>query len=164
VNLCLGPVAGVNSSHGQAEEHVYLYPGALWAGQEPAVITTVLGSCVSVCLWSRTVAGINHFILPWGGSTPSARFGNHALPMLLDNLRELSADTRDLYAAIFGGASLLGGRNSSGPVPLGRRNLIEAREFLARHEIPVVREDVGGDKGRKLTFRTFDGTTIVRKL
>lgn len=156
----------MNNSRGQAEEHVYLYPGALWVGQEPAVITTVLGSCVAVCLWSETIAGINHFILPWGGIAPSARYGNHALAMLLDNLRELGAEKRDLYAAIFGGASVLGNRNgrASGEVPLGRRNLIEAREFLALHEIPVIREDVGGGEGRKLTFRTLDGTTIVRKL
>lgn len=145
-----------------AEERIYLYPGALWAGEQPAVITTVLGSCVSVCLWSEAIAGINHFILPRGGTAPSPKYGNHAMPMLLDRVIALGAEKETLYAAIFGGASLLGG--GPGAQPLGNRNIIEAREFLERQGIPVIRTDVGGETGRKLTFRTIDGTTFLRKL
>jgi chemotaxis protein CheD len=86
--------------------------------------------------------------------------------MLLDSILELGGEKHDLYAALFGGASVLGKGTggSSAEVPLGRRNLLEAREFLARHEIPVIREDIGGHEGRKLTFHTLDGSTIVRKL
>lgn len=153
----------MNTFRGHAEERVYLYPGTLWVGEEPAVITTVLGSCVSVCLWSDSIAGINHFILPRGGSASSARYGNHALPMLLDGILRLGADERSVFAAIFGGASVLA-NHGGGELSLGRRNLAEAREFLAAQEIPVIREDAGGEEGRKLTFRTIDGTTFVRKL
>ena len=65
-------------------------------------------------------------------------------------------------AELFGGASLMPG-DVKGPA-LGSRNVAEAFEFLERNEIAVLRHDVEGRQGRKLTFRTADGTTLIRKL
>lgn len=148
----------------QLERRIYLHPGALWAEPSAAVITTVLGSCVSVCLWDphTTYGGINHFILPQGGTARSARYGNHALAMLLERMLELGAHHETLLACVIGGASVMPGTDA-GPT-LGSRNVTEAFDFLARHGIAVLRHDVGGRQGRKLTFRTTDGTTVIRKL
>jgi chemotaxis protein CheD len=146
------------------ERRVYLHPGGLWAEPFPGVITTVLGSCVSVCLWDPHTAlgGINHYILPQGGATPSARYGNHALPLLLARVLEIGAQQETLLACVFGGASVMPGE-MAGPT-LGSRNVAEAFDFLERHEIAVLRHDVEGRQGRKLTFRTTDGATLIRKL
>ena len=148
----------------RTQRRVYLYPGNLWADAAPAVITTVLGSCVSVCFWDprTSLGGINHFILPRGGTTVSARYGNHALPMLLNRVLGLGAQRDTLLAYVFGGASVLAGAGQ-GP-GLGSRNLAHAFEFLQAHDIAVLRQDIGGREGRKLTFRTADGETLVRKL
>ena len=146
---------------GLAEERVYVQPGSLYVADRPTLINTVLGSSVSVCLWSPTVAGLNHFILPIGGVQVSARYGKHALPMLLEKMIECGANVREMLAAVFGGASL---DNLGADATLGRRNIHVAQEFLFRHDIPVIRHDVGGDEARKLTFRTVDGSTIVRRL
>ncbi len=45
---------------------VYLHPGEVYVTGEPTRITTILGSCVSVCLFDARagVAGLNHFLLP----------------------------------------------------------------------------------------------------
>jgi chemotaxis protein CheD len=134
----------------------------MWVADTPAVVTTILGSCVSVCLWSESVAGISHFILPRGGNQPSGRYGSHALPMLLEKVIAAGATKSDLVAAVFGGASVLG--DSPGEAFLGRSNVDKARDFLRTHEIPLIRQDVGGVKGRKLVFRTINATTIVRTL
>ncbi len=146
------------------ERRFYLYPGGLWAEQGSAIITTVLGSCVSVCLWDPNagVGGINHFILPRGGSVLSARYGSHALPMLLESVVALGARREKVLAAVFGGASVLAGESAA--PRLGARNVAEALDFLQRADIPIVRQDVGGHLGRKLTFRNADGITTVRKL
>ena len=136
------------------EERIALQPGAFAVTRTPAVITTILGSSTAVCLWSRDVAGVTHFVLPWGGADRSPRFGNHALPMLLEAMIVRGARKAELFASLFGG---------SGDV-LGRQNLAEAREFLTRHAIPVVREDAGHDRARKLTFHTADGSSVVRKI
>ncbi len=44
----------------------FLYPGMVFAKSGDFCITTVLGSCVSVCLWDCVlrVGGMNHFLLP----------------------------------------------------------------------------------------------------
>jgi chemotaxis protein CheD len=146
------------------ERRVYLHPGGLWADATPAVVTTVLGSCVAVCLWDpRTgLGGVNHYILPQGGTAASARYGNHALPMLLARVLEIGAEKETLLACVFGGASIIP-NDGNGP-RLGSRNVAEAFDFLERNDIAVLRHDVEGQQGRKLTFRTLDGTTLIRKL
>ena len=162
MNVCTIPAITMDNYRASVEERVYVQPVSLYVTHNPTLINTVLGSSVSVCLWSPSVAGMNHFILPRGGSEVSPRYGKHALQMLLDGMHRLGAVTDDIIAAIFGGASLLG---QSGPEgTLGQRNVNEAHDFLARYDIPLVRYDVGGHEGRKLTFRTLDGSTIVRKL
>jgi chemotaxis protein CheD len=160
----MGVVPSMATPREQPERRVYLHPGALWAETFPAVITTVLGSCVSVCLWdpNTTLGGINHFILPHGGTVRSARYGNHALTILLERMLEIGAHRETLLACVFGGASLLHGE-AAGPA-LGSRNAAVAFEFLERNEIAVLRHDVAGEQGRKLVFRTTDGSTLVRKL
>lgn len=164
MNMCVIPSLAVEKPRAQVEKRVYLYPGGLWAEASAGVITTVLGSCVSVCLWDPQTAlgGINHFILPRGGAAVSARYGNHALPMLLERVLGLGARRETLFACVFGGASILAGE-SSGP-RLGSRNVAAALEFLEANDLTVLRRDVGGREGRKLTFRTADGGTLVRKL
>jgi chemotaxis protein CheD len=164
MNPCPHPSPNPRATGEQVERRIYLYPGSLWADASAAVITTVLGSCVSVCLWDPKTAlgGINHFILAQGGPKPSPRYGNHALPMLLDRVLVLGANRETLLACVFGGASIIAGA-SAGP-RLGSRNVEEAFDFLESHDISVLRQDVGGREGRKLTFRTADGSTLVRKL
>ena len=69
---------------------MYLHPGPVFASVEPATVTTVLGSCVSGCLFdpSAQLGGINHYLLPhWvGNGTASPRFGNVAMETLLDRV------------------------------------------------------------------------------
>src|SRR5579864_7429161 len=49
-------------------QRVYLQPGALHASAEATQVTTILGSCVAVCLWDSKLhtGGMNHFLLPVG--------------------------------------------------------------------------------------------------
>ena len=163
MNMCvIPPLAG--DRRDPLERRLYLHPGSLWAEAEAAVITTVLGSCVSVCLWDPVTAigGINHFVLPRGGAVRSPHYGGHAMPMLLERLVAVGAKRERLVSSVFGGASIF-------PVPgqgpqLGNRNVAEALEFLEREGVAVLRSDVCGNQGRKITFRTSDGTTLVRKM
>ena len=50
----------------QSIEKLFLYPGQLVVTKDAMEITTILGSCVSVCLFDpiRRIAGMNHFLLP----------------------------------------------------------------------------------------------------
>lgn len=143
----------------------YLYPGRVLAFAQPALITTVLGSCVAVCLWDvvAAVGGMNHYLLPevLSGSG-SARFARPAFEQLLQRLGALGARRERLQAKLFGGASL-GVAASSAPA-IGTRNVEVARRLLSDGRIPIVAEDVGGQCGRKLIFETASGGAWVRRL
>ena len=129
-------------------------------------VTTVLGSCVSVCLWDPVarVGGINHYLLPlWNGDglrTP--KYGNIAIPMLVEKLLEAGCSRASLKAKVFGGGSVL--EKSSGLLNVGERNIHFAESALDEARIPVIGKDVGGTSGRKLLFVTGTGDVFVRKL
>jgi chemotaxis protein CheD len=146
---------------------VYLQPGQIFASVDPAEAITVLGSCVAVCLWDQLlrIGGANHFLLPYlaGGDNASPRYGNVATERLLQDLQRLGSRTQDLTAKVFGGASVVEAFRDMRD-HLGSRNVDVARRILQTHGIPIVAEDVMGDRGRKLIFHTESGVALVRLL
>jgi chemotaxis protein CheD len=148
-------------------EKLYLHPGQLFASRQSHAVTTILGSCVAVCLWdsARKIGGINHYLLPafTGDGVASPRFGNVAIIELLERLAALGCRKRDLQAKLFGGACVIAAfRNRTNH--LGWENVQAAETILGREDIPVVGQDIGGDKGRKLIFHTDDGSAWVKRL
>ncbi len=146
---------------------VYLHPGQIFASAEPAQVTTILGSCVAVCLWdpSTGVGGVNHFPRPhWSGrGARSARFASVAIQALLERLLDLGARRHEIRAKVFGGACL----NADAPrrqKPLGEQNVEQALVYLRECELPVTASATGGRRGRKLVFDTEDGSAWVREL
>jgi chemotaxis protein CheD len=143
----------------------YLHQGQVVAFEAPTVVTTVLGSCVSVCLWDEAagIGGMNHFLLPEPapGQAPSARYAAAAFEQLLARLAALRARPDRLQAKIFGGATLA---KTPDATSLGLRNAEIARRLIEEHRIPLVAEDTGGSCGRKLRFETHTGTAWVRFL
>ena len=130
----------------------------------PGDIVTILGSCVSVCLWeARThLAGMSHFILPQGGPSPSAclRHGDTSTVELLAQMEERGARRADLVAKVFGGARMFAASERD----VGGHNASVALETLSALRIAVVAKDIGGCRGRKLVFRVEDGDAWVKLL
>jgi chemotaxis protein CheD len=145
------------------ERKVYLHPGRICFASEPTIVTTILGSCVSVCLFDERsgLAGVNHYLLPGRGArAASPRFGDTANETLLHWFVERRSNVASLRAKVFGGASTIGG--SAGD--LAGRNVEEAIAFLRRHDIAIAAQDTGGTRGRKVVYRTSDGSAWVRLL
>jgi chemotaxis protein CheD len=144
-------------------KRVYLAPGQLFASADAVQVRTILGSCVAVCLWDLEagVGGLNHFLLPHG-APPSPRFGEHAVPQLLQRVLALGASRERLRAKLFGGACVLEALRAGSA--LGSRNVEVAREQLSAAAIPVVAEDTGGDLGRKLVFEVQTGSAWIRAI
>jgi chemotaxis protein CheD len=149
-------------------ETVYLHSGKFHVSATPCRISTILGSCVAVAVFDPVtgVGGLNHFLLPHGpfvAPAQAARFGNLAVPQLVEAVLAAGASRASLQAKLFGGACVLAAFRKPGG-HLGTRNVEVAREMLKADGIPVVAEDVEGCSGRKLIFQTHDGVAWVRSL
>ena len=151
---------------GAKEVEAYKYnlePGCIYASTDPTLVTTVVGTCVAVCLHDRRLksGGMNHYLYPkasWGEKT-TARYGNVAVLALIRLMLSQGSRLEDMEAQIFGGGSR--GLNDSSRV--GRKNVKMAKRILKKKGIKVVSEDVGGIKGRRVLFHTGTNETIVMK-
>ena len=144
---------------------VYLHAGQLHAASAPTAISTVLGSCVAVCLHDpiARVGGMNHFLLPLHVEREqSPRFGTVAVPQLIEAVIRAGASRGALVAKVFGGASVIGAMTKGRR--LGEENALLAVRLLEEARIPVLDQDVGGTRGRKLVFFCDEGTAWVRQL
>ncbi|NJO88402.1 MAG: chemotaxis protein CheD [Chloroflexia bacterium] len=137
----------------------FLYPGALYINPEPYLITTILGSCVAVCLYDPVlkIGGMNHYMLPlWNGQgLASPRYGNIAIKKLIENIEVLGSSRKNLKAKIFGGAEII--TTNVSQFMIGERNINIAKEMLHEEGLPIVASSVGGKYGRKIIFDTFSG-------
>jgi two-component system, chemotaxis family, protein-glutamate methylesterase/glutaminase len=144
--------------------------GEIYFAKDHEVITTILGSCVSVCLYHPQLGcgGIIHFALPdkdhaKNSSRSSLNFGDYATQNLIDGLLEIPGVTRSgLKAKIIGGAKVIEDVVHSSLI--GDLNVTIARKILLKNNISVVAEDVGGKEGRKIFFYTDSGRVRVSKL
>jgi chemotaxis protein CheD len=149
--------------HG-ARAKLYIHAGQVAVVSCPTAITTILGSCVAVCLFDEAagVGGMNHFLLPHHVERErSPRFGTVAVPDLIAAVIKAGGRQAALRAKVFGGASVIGAFRARN---LGEENASLALRILAEAGIPVLQHDVGGQRGRKLIFHSDDGSAWVRQL
>lgn len=148
-----------------AKEH-FLMTGSIFVHEEAHLVTTVLGSCVSVCLWDpvRKVAGMNHYMLPlWNGEgVASPKYGSIAIPIMIEKMLVLGAEKKNMRAKIFGGGEVL--KVSNAALNVGERNVLLAYDLLEREKIPVVSADVRGKLGRKIVYKTDTGNVYLKRL
>jgi chemotaxis protein CheD len=129
---------------------------------EPDVmITTLLGSCIAVCLQDRfaRIGGMNHFLLaePSGDRALSAQdmqcYGIHAMELLINEMMKMGALRSRITAQLYGGANVISGLGA----PIGTNNAAFARRFLEVEGITVGHTDVGGRAARKVEFLPYQG-------
>lgn len=149
---------------------VVIQPGEHFVSHTPGEgIATVLGSCISVCLYDSriSVGGMNHFMLPGDFrndqvfASKSGRYGMFAMELLINEMMKQGAKRERLVAKIFGGAHVLHFRKHNGNVPDG--NILFIRSYLAMEEIDIIAEDLGGEEPRKILFLPDDGGKVLLK-
>jgi chemotaxis protein CheD len=150
----------------KAPARPFLYPGGIFVDPEPQEVMTVLGSCISVCLWDTVlkIGGINHYLLPfWNGNgLASARYGNIAIDKLIERMCETGSIKRNLRAKVFGGSLMLVNAQPSTAFRIGELNANLAFQSLKEKSIPVLSHNVGGSRGRKIIFSTGTGEVLMK--
>lgn len=141
---------------------IHINQGEFAVGSDPDfVISTLLGSCVAVCLWDGKagLGGMNHILLPreTGGAASGASFGVNAMELLINAIIKIGGDRNALTAKVFGGARMVQGLSD-----IGNSNQQFVAEFLAAERIPCLSESTGGDLGRRVKFWPHSGKVRQR--
>ncbi len=163
-NLAAGatpPGPAQRQVHPTLRRRISLYVGDVAASQSPAVLDTLLGSCVAVCMYDPVMrsGGMNHILLPncrMGDKSP--RSGIHAMELLINELMKLGGDRRRFVAKAFGGGNVMNGLKMRS---IGDSNAKFVRDFLALEGIPLVSERLGGNHAVHVYFRTDTGKATV---
>lgn len=149
---------------------VKILPGEFHVTDRDMLLVTTLGSCVAACIRDvkSGIGGINHFMLPEGGSADSAapvslsaRYGTFAMEVLINELIKLGARRTHLEAKVFGGGNVLKGMTITN---VGERNAQFVKQFLALESIPIAAMDLMEDYPRKVYFFPRTGRVLVKKL
>lgn len=142
----------------------FLHPGYIFVSKEPYFVSTVLGSCVSVCIWDSKsgVAGMNHHIhaKPFKKSERSSQYGNLAIPHMIKMLVKMGGSKANFKAHIVGGSQSA----HIDTFVIGKENIQIAEKILRDNFIQIITVDTGGEMGRKIVFDTETGEIAVYKV
>lgn len=136
-------------------ENVVIGIGDYAVSKDGSPLSTVgLGSCIGIVIYDsrKKVAGLSHIMLPAMGSKKDriGKYADTAIPALLEEMKKKGCRLQVCKAKIAGGASLFTFKDDS--LQIGKRNAEAVEDILRKHHIRVVGKDVGGDRGRTITF------------
>ena len=146
----------------------YVLGGQVMVADQPMRFSTVLGSCVAVCLFDfqAQIGGINHIQMPGDPRKEDRepnRWAGPATRNLIQQLIELGASRQALRAKVFGGASI----NAVHVAPelrIGDKNVASVISILREERIRIANSSTGGNSGRKVIFDPHTGNAWVKIL
>jgi chemotaxis protein CheD len=156
-------------------KQISIQTGEFHVSRERVIISTLLGSCISACLYDpvKNVVGMNHFLLSNNKysqnmpvcTTEAGRYGIHAMELVINGMFKLGAEHSNLKAKVFGGSSFFSTPDEADNFfCIGEVNCRFIRDFLKDRGIPLIANDLGGDRGRIVHFSSVDFSVMVRKI
>jgi len=149
-----------------------ILPGQYYVTLHGEMIVTVLGSCVSACIRDSIfgIGGMNHFMLPNSGGSRdrgaliqstdnAARYGVHAMELLINEILKNGGQRKNLEVKITGG-----GRMIANISDIGQQNIDFVREFIDIEGLSIAAEEVGDIYPRKVYYYPATGKVRVKKL
>lgn len=148
---------------------VTIYPGEFYSSRDDEIISTLLGSCVAVCLHdtSTGVSGMNHYMLEGRlinlieHTKSSDKHALQSVSRLIDSMCQIGCSRNHLVAKIFGGGKVLATENDIHTVP--QDNIRAAKLILEMEDIHIEQEETGGKFTRKVLMEVKSGKTYVKR-
>jgi chemotaxis protein CheD len=145
----------------------YLKPGEVIVSRHPILVSTILGSCIAVTMFSpkKKVGAICHAMFPKNPTEArNVQYVDCAIHYVFDKMMEYTGNT-DLLVKLFGGARVLaGGDYGEDRKAIGEQNLSQAYITLNELGLTIASSDIGGTRGRKLLFSLKTGDVYLRRL
>ncbi len=153
-----------------SKNKITIYIGGYHVSKQPSIVKTVLGSCISCCLYESSLkfGGMNHFMLPEVKDASiddynSTKYGIFAMEVLVNEIIKLGGKKSHMTAKIFGGGHVLSSMKTN-MINVADKNIRFAEEFLRTEKIPIVSKDIGGTSPRKVFFATGENRVFLKKL
>ncbi|HEX9079499.1 MAG TPA: chemotaxis protein CheD [Desulfuromonadaceae bacterium] len=159
----------------EGQDVVHLKPGEAHLTDRGELVVTVLGSCLSVTMFSsrKRLAGICHSLLPECGK-PERCGGEcgEGYKYVACSIRQMAAaferfavPREEIEVKCFGGADMFARRDSRPELlSIGRQNILMAGRVIAAEGLRLKAQDVGGLLGRKVFFYTHSGEVLLKRL
>jgi chemotaxis protein CheD len=137
---------------------IFLVPGTVCVSKELMLVTTVLGSCVSVTMFSGRLGtgAICHARLPHGRGTNPLDYVDTAIICMATILGRMGVKRDETEVKLFGGADVLD-RASRVDRSVGRQNIETALGTIREIGLRLSGHAVGGSAGTKVNFQTSTG-------
>lgn len=154
---------------------VYLEPGEVCLAEAPVRISTVLGSCLAVTMWSPKlkIGAICHAFLPrcqtWencrGPCLERFKYVYCTIPWMVARLRRNAIRFSEMEVKLFGGSDrFLYSEEEGGDWQAGRENAAMAFSLLKKEGLAIAGQDLGGAEGRKIIFDTGTGEVLLKRI
>lgn len=150
---------------------IYLAPGQLYFDKAPAVMHTLLGSCVAITLWhsEKKVGGMCHFLLARRDSYlknsqhPEGYYGTDAIRYFADQIDRSRLKRKDFEIKLFGGGNMFEATHSQpNLLNVSTNNIEHGRQLLEEQGFVIKATDVGGIRYRKIFFDLSNGDVWVK--
>lgn len=156
------------SPSSKQEKKIFLKPGQVYFSHLPSLVTTVLGSCVSVTMHSadHRCGAICHALLPEGRDAGDpCRYVDSSIMEMLRAFSRNGIESSRIEVKVFGGSDVLPVVEDGTPRPsVGQQNIDAALRVIERERLHLAASDLGGTRGRKILFRTHTGEILLKRL
>ncbi len=165
-------------------QSIFIKPGELHIAQTPSVISTILGSCVSVTMFNRrlSIGAICHAIMPkreiiergsrnchvnymkCNDKHTSFKYVDCSILYMLGKFTMSGISPGEIEVKMFGGAELISSRSNKNYKSIGRQNIEVAIQTLKDNNLNLHSCDAGGISGCKIYFNTYSGEVFLKYL
>jgi chemotaxis protein CheD len=152
---------------------IYVQPGESHLVRKPAILRTLLGSCVGITCWIPRlgVGALCHPMLPIYPAKPPAdssreagrRYVDFAIRDLARQFDDLGARRNEVVVKLFGGGDVLLVASDSTRPTVGKLNCDVAVKVLEEEGFQVVASSLGGNCGVNIHFNTRTGEVLLKR-
>ena len=134
------------------------------------LITMGLGSCIGIAIYDRVrkTAGLVHIMLPdskqFKNVVNPLKYADSGIENLVNQMINKGCRKENMTAKIAGGASMFNFPDKKIISDIGKRNSLAAIEVINKLSIPIIGQDIGGNKGRTMIFESEDGSVLIKSI
>jgi chemotaxis protein CheD len=149
------------------EKEIVVGVGTYHVAKNPKKLICIgLGSCLAIAIHApmQHIGALSHAMLPkymeGKDKVIPEKYVDTSIYLMVDDMQAMGVKKSAMKAKLVGGAQMFS-FISPHALDIGRRNIETAKVTLKEEKIPILAEDVGGNKGKTISFDIKSGRILV---